>query len=432
MGAGALSSSSSSSAAAAAKGLPELTAAEVGDLMVASFGEAYIPYRDAVVAQGVTGAYVLSVDVTEKEDLFMRLFKLGVTNDEHTSAICGGLVTVQQRHRAAAATAAKRAAGHMHNNDDGDEFTRIGATLVLLQRLRRVCQEQHMERWTTAMVAARYLQPQTAASRCSFEAYMKAHHTEVPHPDLHLTHGECFRDAPTLYVSHAWKGLFLDLVAAVDTFTLETFTDDGEGVWSYWVDLFCENPWVAPSPSSLPATAGTGDADASAAEARWWGSTASAAIGGIGRTLLVLSPHDAPWALRDARCLWEAYCTTKHCADLIFQMSATQRTLFGQIMRRDFNHVATKFCTLDIHDTVTGDDDVPEHGQGQKQRQRQRRAIVRAAGHEGGHNTVNQTVMRQVTRASPRLKATPCADLTTLPYYASRRSSISRALCLLI
>jgi hypothetical protein len=98
-------------------------------------------------------------------------------------------------------------------------------------------------------------------------------------------------------------------------------------------------------------------------------------------------------------------------------MSATQRTLFGQLMRRDFNHVATKFCTLDIHDTAAGDDDVPEHGQGQaeKQRQRQRRAIVRAAGHEGGHNMVNQTVIRQVTRASPRLKVTLYAHPITLP-----------------
>ena len=72
-----------------------------------------------------------------------------------------------------------------------------------------------------------------------------------------------------VFVSHAWKYLFADLVAAIEAFAAEH--DRAEAF--FWVDNLVVNQHVN-----------------NAAGFEWWSSTFKQSVQGIGHTLLVLAP----------------------------------------------------------------------------------------------------------------------------------------------
>ena len=94
-----------------------------------------------------------------------------------------------------------------------------------------------------------------------------------------------------VFVSHAWKYIFLDVVKALKSHFCEE--EQSQGVF-IWFDLFCNNQHNA---ATLPFA--------------WWTNTFSASIERIGRTVMILSPWDAPVTLRRAWCLFEVYCTVE-------------------------------------------------------------------------------------------------------------------------
>ena len=166
-------------------------------------------------------------------------------------------------------------------------FPKSGVSLELLRRCKALAVTH---RWTTTDLSEQFIKAETQAMQCSFEEFMRHKHSEEPHPTLGLTHGECFYDAATVFISHAWRYQFAELVDAVETFT----EDHAPAEFSYWVDLFVNDQWNAPK---LPY--------------EWWAGTFCSAIGEIGRTVLVLSPWDAPVPLTRAWCLWEIHSTLK-------------------------------------------------------------------------------------------------------------------------
>lgn len=94
-----------------------------------------------------------------------------------------------------------------------------------------------------------------------------------------------------VFVSHAWKYVFLDVVRALKSYFCEA--EQSQDVF-IWFDLFCNNQHNA---AALPFA--------------WWTNTFSASIERIGRTVMILSPWDAPVTLRRAWCLFEVYCTVE-------------------------------------------------------------------------------------------------------------------------
>ena len=196
-----------------------------------------------LVEAKVDGKFLNDIDVTEREDMMMQCQNFGVTNPEHVVTLCDSLLMTQQ---------AKRRTRHIKEQDDDDlpSFRHVGITLLFIQRLRRYTADRG---WTTAQFFEQFIKPQTALMQCSFDVFMRENHQIIPHPVFELTYDECFSPfAPSLYVSHAWKCPFNEFVNAIETYTLETFTEDGESSWSFYVDVFVCNPHVNTGP--LPGT----------------------------------------------------------------------------------------------------------------------------------------------------------------------------------
>ena len=159
---------------------------------------------------------------------------------------------------------------------------------------------------------------------------MKTNHSVTPHPTIGLTYGQCYVSDANIFVSHAWKYQFAELIDAIEVFSEENMLSSGDQ-WSYWIDLFVNDQWNAPN---LPY--------------EWWSGTFSSAIGEIGHTMLVLSPWDAPIPLTRAWCLWEILCTITNKADFTVQLSRTQHASFIETLRSDFEYIQTALCRIDV------------------------------------------------------------------------------------
>ena len=196
-----------------------------------------------LVEAKVDGKFLNNIDVTET-NMMMQCNNFGVTNREHVVTLCDSLMRTQQTKRGIRPL-------NEQNDEDLPSFRHVGIKLLFLQRLKRYTADRG---WTTAQFVDQFIKPETARMQCSFDVFMREKHQDIPHPVFELTYDECFSPfAPSLYVSHAWKCPFNEFVNAIETYTLETFTDDGENSWSFYVDVFVCNPHV--NNGSLPGTA---------------------------------------------------------------------------------------------------------------------------------------------------------------------------------
>ena len=284
--------------------LPTLTVEHVGD-RVAGCGDAYVAYRSLFIENGIDGQFLLKLD---EQNIHRHLSLLGIRDEVHIKTLSYRLL--QAKHAKA---------------EDLPPFPKQGVTLKLLLRMKQLAKDKN---WTTTELSDNFIKPETQPMQCSFDVYMKIQYSTTPHPILGLTYDECYEKGPAnVFVSHAWRYLFVELVTAI-----ETFTDSHVGEkWSYWVDLFVNDQWNAPN---LPY--------------EWWAGTFSSAIGEIGHTMLVLSPWDAPIPLTRAWCLWEILCTIKMKAKLTVQLSSTQQAAFLTTLRNDLDHIMQSLCNIDV------------------------------------------------------------------------------------
>lgn len=285
--------------------------------------------------EGIDGEILVSLDTNDK--IISKLQQLGINNEQHIKAL-------------------STAVGVMRL----PPFPKKGVSLEFILKMKAKAKEKN---WTTTDLSENYIKPMTSNDRCSFEEYMHKHHLEQPHPDFGLSYGECFYDEATVFVSHAWRYQFDELVAAVETFT----TEQGGGEWSYWLDLFVNDQWNAPN---LPY--------------EWWSNTFSSAIGQIGHTMLVLCPWDAPIPLTRAWCLWEILCTIKQRARLTVQLSTHQRDTFVEKLRTDYDYIMRALCRIDTQKSEAWN-------------AKDREMIFAAvAQEEGGFSTVNNIITGQI------------------------------------
>jgi hypothetical protein len=175
----------------------------------------------------------------------------------------------------------------VHKDDKLPSFPRKGVTMAFLRRLRDYISTDPNcnPHWSTEEVCDHLIKPWTEGAQCSFEEFMFSDHPVVRHPTLKMTHHEAFGDRATIFVSHAWKYEFVELVEAIETFfddqisagintpssTKESTTGPGSNKEraenssgkgtdpitaattaitienSYlWIDLFLNNQWKAP------------------------------------------------------------------------------------------------------------------------------------------------------------------------------------------
>jgi hypothetical protein len=234
-------------------------------------------------------------------------------------------------------------------------FPKAGVTWLFLQRLREyLCTDPWCNpAWTTTNVCDNLIKPWTKELQCSLYELMEQKHQDVPHPELGLTFRECFREHATIFVSHAWKYEWRELVGAIETYLQdqqgtaapaarsprsfqadelissdERQDDEGE---AFWIDLAVNDQWNSPTLTY-----------------DWWSGTFASIIKQIGHTMLVLSPWDAPIPLTRAWCLWEIYCTLNSNTKLTIQLSKAQRELFQSKLRDDYEYIIQAFCEIDV------------------------------------------------------------------------------------
>ena len=234
----------------------------------------------------------------------------------------------------------------IHEIENLPPFPQYGVSLEFLIQMRNLViieQEKNdsME-WTTTDVCSNLVMEWTREKQSSFHELMLSEYQTTPHLPLGMLSNEVIGLSPTIFVSHAWKYKFVELIDSIEQFIINNNNHDtGIGVEDtkkedifLWVDLFLNNQWRA---SSLPY--------------EWWSSTFLSAIGKIGHVLLILQPWDSPIPLTRAWCLWEIICALKTNAKLSIHFSKNEKEKFQMKLREDFNYIMKAFCKIDVHNS---------------------------------------------------------------------------------
>jgi tetratricopeptide (TPR) repeat protein len=127
----------------------------------------------------------------------------------------------------------------------------------------------------------------------------------------------------TLFVSHAWKYKFSDVVNA-----LARHLKDEPNTF-IWFDLFSNNQWDAPALSF-----------------DGWCDTFKDAIQSIGRVVMVLTPWSNPIPFTRSWCLFELYCTIVTESKFEVAMSESEEESFVRDMIDDENESSVSYFTM--------------------------------------------------------------------------------------
>jgi tetratricopeptide (TPR) repeat protein len=128
----------------------------------------------------------------------------------------------------------------------------------------------------------------------------------------------------TVFISHAWKYKFLDVLDAIRNH----FRGQDPVIW---FDLFTNNQHDAP------------DLDFG-----WWSTTFQEAIREIGTTVMVLSPWSDPIPLTRAWCLYEIYCAIHTKSAFQVAMSSSEHRSFVAALGQDINCVKELLAVVNV------------------------------------------------------------------------------------
>ena len=165
-----------------------------------------------------------------------------------------------------------------HPNElDPTYFPQLGVTVSFLSQFIQTCigtnTRDSIKDLTTNDICEKYVKPFTAPYKLSL-------------CDLLQQCGETKIGAATVFISHAWKYKFIEVVDALE----RSFANSMDTV--VWFDVFSVNQHS------------TGEKTFD-----WWSTTFQEAIRKFGRTVMILSPWHDPIPLTRAWCLWELYST---------------------------------------------------------------------------------------------------------------------------
>jgi tetratricopeptide (TPR) repeat protein len=177
---------------------------------------------------------------------------------------------------------------------DSTQFPTLGVRVNAFRELiNGVCGgSSKIAQLTTSDICRTYIKPLTATSECSYCDYLMAQGS----PNV----GQA-----NVFISHAWKFKFLDIVEAIE----HHFRHYPNAV--VWFDLFSNNQHHAPNLGF-----------------DWWSTTFKNAIFLFGHTALILYPWEDPIPLTRAWCLWEIYCTIATKSKFEIAMCASERENF--------------------------------------------------------------------------------------------------------
>ena len=188
------------------------------------------------------------------------------------------------------------------NSNDGKPlpFPKHGVRLSFYSQFVEECGGRDaLVNLTTTDVCERFVKPATARLQASYCDVL----TRQQHAAVGLA---------SVFISHAWKYAFLDVVDAL----LYHFRDEREVV--VWFDLFSNNQHKAVD-----------------LDFYWWCNTFKSAIQMFGRTVMVLAPWSDPIPLTRGWCLFELYCTADTGSRFEVAMSREHQRQFFDDMETD-------------------------------------------------------------------------------------------------
>ena len=118
----------------------------------------------------------------------------------------------------------------------------------------------------------------------------------------------------TVFISHAWKYKFMDLLSALK----HHFRNENDDDVYIWFDLFSVNQHISDK-----------------VDPDWWNKSFMNAVKEIGHVVLVLSPWQNPIPFTRAWCLWEIYCAIVTGSKLEVAMDSGERQDFVSSVRSD-------------------------------------------------------------------------------------------------
>lgn len=165
---------------------------------------------------------------------------------------------------------------------------------------------------STTDVNERFLKPLTLQSQASY-------------CELRLSQGSALVQEAQVFISHAWKFTFLEVVEALE----HHFRAQPHIV--IWFDLFSNNQHRA-----------------SSNDFNWWCTTFKSAIGQFKHTVLVLSPWANPVPFTRAWCLFEILCSIVTDARFEIAMSSVERKAFMNSVLYDNSAVSSMLGAIDV------------------------------------------------------------------------------------
>ena len=165
---------------------------------------------------------------------------------------------------------------------------------------------------TTTDVCNNFLKPNTETAKSSYCELLRNNNSENV-------------GKATVFVSHAWRYKFLDVVEALQNH----FKDSPDQF--IWFDLFSNNQHLA---GNLPF--------------EWWTETFKSAIKEFGCTVMILSPWHDPIPFTRAWCLFEIYSTVVTGSQFEVAMSETERKNFLSTIPYDYGSFYKMLSTIDV------------------------------------------------------------------------------------
>lgn len=172
---------------------------------------------------------------------------------------------------------------------------------------------------STADVSAAIVKPMTAAT-----AAQPARSGVEVLKDDNDKNGKPLVGEATVFVSHAWKLPFADIVAQ-----LSLYEARHPGTY-FWFDLFTNNQHTA---VSLPQD--------------WWATTFKEAIRKIGAVVLMFTPWEKPTITTRCWCLWEIFCGIETGATIEIELPAVDDASLREAIMNDIDSVMQNLCDIE-------------------------------------------------------------------------------------
>lgn len=206
-------------------------------------------------------------------------------------------------------------------------FPKFGVKLSFIDDFIEDCGGlEALEGVTTTDLCEYFVKPATSRSQSSYCDILHA----MNHPAV---------GTPNVFISHAWKFFFLDVVAILR----HHFRD--EPAITIWFDVFSCNQHNPIDVSSA-----------------WLNESFKKGIGNIGRTILVLGSLEHPLSLQRSWCLYEMYCTAQTDSKFEVAMTPSHLAKFMEEVSRDDRTVITKIeSTINYHQSHSSNTEDKEH-----------------------------------------------------------------------